>query len=174
MYKLIDGKKVEMTEEEIVNAEAEMQKQKIYELTRPRTIDEGVFELNRIILAEKLEGNEDKTLAIACMAMFETWVRGVYKVGDIRTSPTTGYPYECILAHDSTVNTDWDISVRTLWKPYHSRKKDFALPWEQPTGSHDMYKVGEYMIWTDGNIYKCLSDTNYNPNEYAQAWQLVE
>lgn len=35
------------------------------------------------------------------------------------------------------------------------------------TGAHDMYKAGEYMIWTDGIIKKCLRDTNFSPTEYA-------
>lgn len=63
------------------------------------------------------------------------------------------------------------IDNRTLWKPWHSRKKEYALPWEQPTGAHDMYKAGEYMIWTDGTVKKCIQDTNFSPEEYAQAWE---
>lgn len=125
----------------------------------------------RKLIQEYAEKNEDKTLVIATSNYFAEWKQGAYIVGDIRIS--NGVPYECIMAHDSTLNPTWDISVRTLWKPYHSKKKEFALPWEQPTGSHDMYKVGEYMIWTDGNIYKCLSDTNYSPTEYAHAWEVV-
>lgn len=128
----------------------------------------------RELIKEQATTMEDKTLVIAVSNYFKPWTNGVFEVGDIRTSQTTGYPYECILAHDSTVNTDWTIDVRTLWKPYHSRKKEYALPWEQPTGSHDMYKQGEYMIWTDKEIYLCLLDTNFNPTDYPQAWKLVE
>lgn len=174
MKKYRNGEYIEMTEVEIEEMRANAKEYEYKERIRPRTIEEGTLELQKTLLAQQLlESGEDKTLAIACMAMFETWVKGAYKVGDIRTSPTTGYPYECILAHDSTVNIDWDISVRTIWKPYHSRKKEFALPWEHPTGSHDMYRTGEYMIWTDGEIYLCKSDTNYNPVEYGQAWEVV-
>lgn len=171
MKKYINGKYVEFTDEEILLSEETRKRENLAEMTRPRTLQEGMIELNKALLSEKLDGNEDKTLAIACMAMFEPWTKGAYIVGDVRTNPTTGYPYECILDHDSTNNPTWDISVRTLWKPYHSRKKEFALPWEQPTGVHDMYKSGEYMIWTDGEIYLCKSDTNYNPSEYGQAWE---
>jgi hypothetical protein len=124
----------------------------------------------RKLIKEYAEKDEDKTLVIATTNYFEEWKQGAYSVGDIRTS--TGYPYECILAHDSTNNPDWDITVRTLWKPYHSRKKEYALPYEQPTGSHDMYKQGEYMIFNE-EIYLCKADTNYNPTEYAGAWELV-
>lgn len=114
---------------------------------------------------------DDKTLVIATSEYCEKWAQGKYRTGDIRTS--NGVPYECILDHDSTDNPAWDISVRTLWKPYHSRKKEYALPFEAPTGSHDMYLSGEYMIWTDGNIYRCLSDTSYSPVDYPQAWEVV-
>ena len=171
--RIFDGKIYrELTAEEIASLQAEAKAYKIAELTRPRTIEEGMLELNKSILIDKLSETEDKTLAISCMAFFEPWTKGVYEVGDIRTNPTTGYPYECILAHDSTNNPDWDITVRTLWKPYHSRKKEYALPYEPPTGAHDMYKQGEYMIY-DGEIYLCKIDTNYNPTEYAGAWELV-
>lgn len=123
----------------------------------------------RKLIQEYAEKAEDKTLVIATSNYFEEWKQGNYNVGDVRTS--NGYPYECIMAHDSTNNSTWDISVRTLWKPYHSRKKEFALPYEQPTGSHDMYKSGEYMIWTDGLTYLCKLDTNFSPSEYPQAWE---
>lgn len=41
------------------------------------------------------------------------------------------------------------------------------------TRAHDMYKSGEYMIWTDGNTYRCKQDTNFSPTEYAQAWEVA-
>lgn len=126
----------------------------------------------RKLIKEHSTVTEDKTLVIATSGYFEPWKQGSYKTGDVRTK--SGVPYECILDHDSTNNSAWDISVRTLWKPYHSRKKEFALPWEAPTGAHDMYKAGEYMIFTDNVIYKCLADTNFNPLEYTQAWEVAD
>lgn len=122
-------------------------------------------------LAGELETAEDKTLAISCAGLFQTWTPGSYKAGDIRTKD--GVPYECIVDHDSTVNTDWTIDVRTLWKPYHSRQKGWALPWTAPTGAHDMYKTGEYMVYTDGVTYLCRQDTSYSPTDYAAAWEAV-
>lgn len=123
----------------------------------------------RNLIQEYAEKSEDKTLVIATSEYFKEWTPGSYNVGDIRTS--NGKPYECMLAHDSTSNASWDIGVRTIWKPYHSRKKEYALPYEAPTGAHDIYKSGEYMVWTDGKIYKCLMDTNYSPADYPQAWE---
>lgn len=127
------------------------------------------FAQNRI--TEQLKSTEDKTIAISCSGLFRTWEPGTYKAGDIRTDD--GKPYECMQDHDSVTNPDWTIKIRTLWKPYHSRRKEWALPWEQPTGAHDMYKTGEYMIYTDGNTYLCEQDTNFSPKEYPQAWKVV-
>ena len=171
MKKYVNGKYIELTPEEVAAMEAEAREYKHHEQIRPRTMDEGMLELNRAILADKLAETEDKTLAIACMAFFEPWTPGKYSAGDIRTNPATGYPRECILAHDSTVNADWTITTATIWKPYHSRKKEYALPWETPTGAHDMYKAGEYMVWTDYSIYKCLTDTNFSPVDYPAGWE---
>lgn len=121
-------------------------------------------------LTKDTSETEDKTFAISCAALFREWKPGAYKVGDIRTKDKT--PYECILEHDSTINTDWTIDVRTLWKPYHSRRKEWALPFEQPTGSYDMYLVGEYMVF-NGSTYLCKEDTSYSPADYSQAWEAV-
>ena len=124
-------------------------------------------------ILRNITNSEDKTLAIAVSDYYDVWANGDYKVGAVRLHPQTGAPYECITAHDSSINTDWTIDTPALWKPYHSRTKEFALPWVPPTGAHDMYKTGEFMIFTDGEIYECVSDTNYNPSEYAAAWKLV-
>ena len=134
---------------------------------------EVLQEIQTQAVIEKITASDDKTLGIQCMALFPVWKPDIYSVGDVRTDPDTGYPYECILAHDSEVNTGWTIKERTLWKPWHSRSADYALPWEQPTGAHDMYLAGEYMIWTDKKVKKCLQDTNFSPEEYLQAWQDV-
>ena len=173
MKKYINGQYVELTQEEIEEIQNQAKLYRIEELKKPKTYDEGLKELNKVLLNQQLATSEDKTLAIACMSFFETWTPDTYKVGDVRTDPTTGYPYECIMDHDSKVNTTWDINVRTLWKPYHSTKKEYALPFELPTGAHDMYKIGEYCI-VEENIYKCIRDTNYSPRDYAQAWEVVE
>lgn len=114
----------------------------------------------------------DETLGIQCMALFPVYVQNKqHDSGEVATHPETGYPYECMTAYDGTVQQDWTIDNRTLWKPWHSRKKEYALPWEAPTGAHDMYKAGEYMIWTDNKVYLCKQDTNFSPDEYPGAWE---
>lgn len=100
------------------------------------------------------------------------WVPGVYEVGDVREY--NAIPYRCIQAHDSTANVNWTPeNTQALWMQYHGTTPETARPWVQPLGSEDRYKMGEYMIWTDGQMYKCLQDTNFSPAEYAQAWEVV-
>lgn len=174
MLKCENGIYRDMTPEEVQEMQQTQAEIKYQERIRPRTEIEGILAITKTLLTERISETDDKTLGIQCMAFFPTWTRGNYSVGDVRTDPQTGYPYECILTHDSSVNTDWTISVRTLWKPWHSRKAEYALPWVQPTGAHDMYKEGEYMIWTDKKVKHCLQDTSFSPEEYPQAWEDIE
>lgn len=135
---------------------------------------EVIQQIQKESIIEQVKENEDKTLGIVCMTLFDVWTQDNYKVGDVRTDPDNGYPYECITEHDSISNPEWTIKNRTLWKPWHSKSVEYALPYEAPTGAHDMYKTGEFMIFTDGKVYKALQDTNFSPTEYAQAWEVQE
>lgn len=124
------------------------------------------------LMAEIME-SEDKTEGIACRGLIPVYEQNKYHdAGEVATDPETGYPYECMTAYDGEVQQDWTISNRTLWKPWHSRKPEYALPYEAPTGAHDMYKAGEYMVWTDGYTYLCEEDTNFSPEDYPQAWKI--
>ena len=104
-------------------------------------------------------------------AAIRIWHEGAYAVGDVRMHE--GAPYKCVQAHDSTGNPAWNPTVASLWMQYHGTSKETARPWVAPSGSHDMYKVDEYMIWTDGNVYHCTVDTVYSPTDYPTAWEIV-
>lgn len=135
----------------------------------------AIQEIQTQAVLAKIAESEDKTLGIQCMALIPTYVQNKqHDVGEIATHPETGYPKECILSYDGTIQQDWTIDTPTCWKPWHSRKKEYALPYEAPTGAHDMYLAGEYMIWTDRSIQKCVQDTNFSPEEYPQAWEDAE
>lgn len=131
-------------------------------------------EIQTQAIIEKIKSYEDKTLGIQCMALYPVYEQNKYhEAGEVALHPDTGYPKECMTAYDGTVQQGWTIDTATLWKPWHSRKAEYALPWEAPTGAHDMYKAGEYMIWTDNKVYMCKQDTNFSPAEYPQAWEKV-
>lgn len=111
---------------------------------------------------------------IADAALLRPWTPGDYAAGDVRVQD--GYPYKCCQAHDSTDNPDWDPATnRALWVPYHATTAKWALPYAAPTGAHDAYQGGEYMVWTDGQIYRCNTDnTVWGPDTLPGAWEVVQ
>lgn len=105
------------------------------------------------------------------VAAVREWKDGAYVVGDVRMH--RGAPYKCVQAHDSTGNAGWSPDAApALWMQYHGTSRDTARPWVAPTGAHDLYKAGEWMIWTDGRIYRCIADTTYSPGDYSPAWEV--
>lgn len=105
--------------------------------------------------------------------LFPLWVPGVFSTG--QNCLYEGYPYVTVSpGHDSTGNPSWNPkSSPALFSPWHGVSPETALPWRAPTASHDIYKSGEYMIWTDGQIMRCKQNTNYSPTDYPQAWERV-
>lgn len=170
MKKYVNGQYIDLTADEISAIRAAQAQER----RRPRTYEESLSALAGVLISERLSQSEDKTLGIRCMALFPAYVQNKYhEVGEIALHPDTGYPRECILAYDGTVQQSWTIDTATLWRSWHSREAEYALPWEQPTGAHDMYHEGEYMIWTDDAVWRCVQDTAYSPEEYPQAWEVV-
>lgn len=138
----------------------------------------------------------DAETKLSVSGLYDTWTAGKYEVGDIRNHG--GQTWECIQAHDNAVYPDITPdnlqTWHTFWKPLHGKSAETARPWVKPQfgttdmyhageymiytdgkkqfGTTDMYLAGEYMIYTDGKRYKCLSDTVYSPEEYAQAWEV--
>ena len=112
---------------------------------------------------------------IRASGLYDDWTEGTYTVGDIRNAQ--GQTWECFQAHDTATYPDINPAAAawyTFWRPLHGKSPETARPFTPVQGAHDMYRAGEYMIYTDGLTYKCLSDTNFRPEEYGQAWEVVE
>lgn len=128
---------------------------------------------------ETIKGT-DKTSPLYLLktaGLYPEWQAGNYKVGDIVNH--AGQTWKCIQAHNNEIYPDIKPSNEqtwhTFWAPLHGTTLDTARPWCKPQfGTTDMYHTGEYMIYTDGNIYKCVSDTVYSPEEYAAAWEIYK
>lgn len=100
------------------------------------------------------------------------WEAGVHTAGEVYEA--NDQIWQCIQDYDNAVYPDvlpFEAAWGTFHKPYHGATPETAMHWVQPTGAHDMYLIGEYMLWTDGVIYKCKMDTVYTPEEYAAAWE---
>lgn len=117
----------------------------------------------------------DDTITVA--ALYAEWTEGTYQVGDIRLAWYGGahQPWKCRQAHDTGTYPDITpdgTAWRTFWIPFHGTTPETAQDWVAPSGAHDQYEPGEYMIW-NGTTYKCLSATVYTPEEYPVAWEAV-
>ena len=130
-----------------------------------------------VFAKEYMKETPPQTVAkkLAVSGLYDVWALGQYEVGDIRNY--AGQTWECIQAHDNAVypdiNPDNSETWATFWKPLHGDSAANARPWVKPwAGTTDMYRTGEYMIYTDGKIYKCLGDTVYSPEEYAPIWEV--
>lgn len=110
---------------------------------------------------------------ISVESIFDEWIEDKYKIGDVRS-----YEHQlwrCCQEHDSTINADVIPGYSSAhWVAYHATSAEYAKPFVHPTGAHDIYKAGEYMIYTDNKVYLCKQDTNFSPEEYQQAWKLIE
>lgn len=127
------------------------------------------------LLHSLLKTVTDSETKLAVSGLYDTWAAGKYEVGDIRNY--AGQTWECIQAHDNSVYPDIKPdnaqTWHTFWKPLHGKSATNARPWVKPQfGTTDMYLTGEFMVYTDGKVYKCLSDTVYSPEEYAQYWEI--
>lgn len=114
------------------------------------------------------------TERITISVLYSDWTAGTHTVGEIYNAG--GQTWECFAAYDNAtypdVNPD-NAAWRTFNRPLHGTSPATARPFAQPTGAHDMYHAGEYMIWTDGKTYRCKSDTAYSPEDYAEAWEVT-
>lgn len=103
-------------------------------------------------------------------AIIPAWTSGKYVVGDVRLFK--GIPCKCVQAHDSGQNPSWTPEVASLWMQYHGTSVETARPYLQPQGAHDAYQKNEYIIWTDGKVYRSKVDANvYSPKDYAANWE---
>lgn len=114
------------------------------------------------------------TERITISVLYPDWAAGAHTVGEIYNAG--GQTWECYAAYDNATYPDvkpGNAAWRTFNRPLHGTSPATARPFAQPTGAHDMYHAGEYMIWTDGKTYRCKSDTAYSPADYAAAWEVT-
>ena len=105
--------------------------------------------------------------------MCKAWVKGVHTTGEVYS--TGEQIWMCIQDYDNAVYPDimpLNPAWNTFHKPYHGTTKETALPWVAPTGAHDMYLAGEYMVWIDGTVQLCVRDTAYGPDNDPNAWEV--
>lgn len=139
-----------------------------------------------IYMAKLMANNgklDDDDKKIRASGLYSDWVSGNHKQGEIYNThkdESLGdeweQTWECYQAYDNETYPGLkpgDPSWYTFNRPLHGKTKETARAFVPVQGSHDMYRSGEYMIYTDGKTYMCKSDTNFSPTDYAEAWEAV-
>lgn len=111
------------------------------------------------------------------------WKPGNHKTGEVfRTSaedslgPEWEQVWKVYQNYDNSVYPDiapGQSAWLTFNIPYHGTTPETALPFVPGQPAHAIYHSGEYMVFTDGIIYKCKLDTTYSPTEQPDAWEAV-
>ena len=109
--------------------------------------------------------------ALSCMELYARWDSAkTYKTGErIRYG---GLLYECI--QGDTAQADWtpDTAV-SLWDEVRVDPATGYDEWQQPSGAHDAYNIGDRVIY-NGKIYESLINGNtYSPDVYPAGWKEV-
>lgn len=129
--------------------------------------------VGRMVLAQMADLDDDSRIRVS--GLYEPWTAGKYEAGDIRNA--AGQTWECFQAHDNATYPDikpGSAAWFTFWRPLHGKSPETARPFVPVQGAHDMYRAGEYMVWTDGSIKRATQDTAYSPEDFPGAWENAE
>lgn len=131
-----------------------------------------VYAAQASVMGVAIKEDEQK---IRVSALYPDWKAGNHTQGEVYNAG--GQTWECYQAYDNGTYPDIvpdNPSWYTFNRPLHGKSPETARPFVPVQGAHDMYHAGEYMIWTDGAVYRCKQDTNFSPEDYAQAWEKWE
>lgn len=119
-------------------------------------------------------GIESDDQKIRASGLYESWSPGRHQAGEIYNAGDQ--TWECFQDYDNDVYPDINPegpAWYTFNRPLHGTSPETARPFVPVQGSHDLYRDGEYMVWTDGKTYRCKQDTAYSPEEYDAAWEVA-
>lgn len=130
--------------------------------------------VGRMVLAQLSDLTADAKLRVS--GLYDTWQHEtVCEAGDIYNR--AGQTWECYAKLDPALNpgvTPDTPAWHNFFRVLHGRTPSTARPFVPPHAEYDMYRAGEYMVWTDGSIKRATQDTAYSPEDFAGAWENAE
>ena len=123
----------------------------------------------------QMQSLTDDDQKIRASGLYTDWMAGKHTKGE--TYNADGQTWECYQDYDNAVFPDikpGNAAWGTFNRPLHGKTRETARAWVQPTGSHDIYRAGEFMVYADGLTYQCKTDTNFSPEDYAEAWEAIK
>lgn len=138
----------------------------------PSPEQSAVVMMRAAFSAQVADMDDDKI--IQCSGLAAEWAPGNHKQGEVYNAGDQ--TWECYQDYNNDVypevkpgNPAWF----TFNRPLHGKSPETARPFVPVQGSHDLYRTGECMIYTDGKTYRCKSDTNFSPEDYSDAWEVI-
>lgn len=145
-------------------------------------------EQSAILMARAVFANQVATMEVdeilQCSGMADDWAAGKHTKGEVYNTrngvhadgPEWDQTWECFQDYDNGTFPDiapGNPAWFTFNRPLHGKSVETARPFVPVQGSHDMYRTGEYAVWTDGKTYRCKNDTNFSPGDYPDFWEVA-
>ena len=160
-YKILNGIKVEMTNEEITAMQAELEKAEAYERTRPLSFSE----VQDMLVRQQINTlTVDDQTALRMVEYYPEPDAASYAAGD--RIQYNGKLYKCLQAH--TAQADWNpIDAPSLWSEVLAGQDGTAIgEWVQPDSTNP-YMRGDKVNY-NGKLYESEVDNNvWAPGVYG-------
>ena len=155
MIKLLNGKYVELTSEEIEAMQEAQAAYEAYERTRPLTESE----VSRMLIAQQINTlTVDDNTALRMVAFYPEWAENAEYTAEYKVQ-RNGKPWRCRQAHTS--QTGWEPeNAASIWTEIcesHAGTLDDPIPYS----GNMALESGKYYM-QDGKVYRCTRDTG-NP-----------
>lgn len=113
--------------------------------------------------------------ALQVSAIYPSWHVDVdYRKGQV--CRYNGTLYRCISDHASQAEWSPDAAV-SLWDAVTIDPETGYDVWQQPSGAHDAYNIGDRVLYPDenGQVYESIINGNtWSPDAYPAGWKLAE
>lgn len=154
MYKIVNGKKIEITAEELAAMEAEAARYEASERTRPLTESE----VSRLMIAQQINTlSVDDNTALRMKGFYPEWSAGQAYAAGYKVQ-YNGKLWRCKdPGHTSQAGWEPSINTASLWEEI-CESHDGTLEDPIPYSGNMALENGKYYI-QDGVIYKCVRDT---------------
>ena len=155
MIKLLNGKYVELTSEEIAEMQEAQAAFEAYERTRPFTESE----VSRMLIAQQINTlTVDDNTALRMVEFYPEWAENAEYTAEYKAQ-RNGKLWRCIQAHTSQIGWEPE-NAASLWTEIcesHAGTLDDPIPYS----GNMALESGKYYM-QDGKIYRCIRDTG-NP-----------
>lgn len=161
MIKLLNGKYVELTSEEIAEMQEAQAAYEAAERTRPLTESE----VSRLIIAKQINGlTVDDNTALRMREFYPEWAAGVAYTTEYKVQ-RSGKLWRCLQAHTSQNGWEPDIAP-SLWAKVLIPDQEVIPEWEQPDSTNP-YNAGDKVSHNGKTWVSDIDNNVWEPGVYG-------